>query len=72
MSKATYEAAKAQYKKLGVDTEKAINTLKKISISMHCWQGDDVGGFETTGGASGGIQTRRPATTRARRARRRS
>ena len=57
MSKATYEAAKAQYKKLGVDTEKAINTLKKISISMHCWQGDDVGGFETTGGASGGIQT---------------
>ncbi len=57
MSKATYEAAKAQYKKLGIDTEKAINTLKKISISMHCWQGDDVGGFETTGGASGGIQT---------------
>ena len=57
MSKATYEAAKAQYKKLGVDTEKAIKTLKKISISMHCWQGDDVGGFETTGGASGGIQT---------------
>ena len=57
MSKATYEAAKAQYKKLGVDTEKAIKALKKISISMHCWQGDDVGGFETTGGASGGIQT---------------
>ena len=53
MSKATYEAAKAQYKKLGIDTEKAIKTLKKISISMHCWQGDDVGGFETTGGASG-------------------
>ena len=57
MSKATYEAAKAQYKNLGVATEKAINALKKISISMHCWQGDDVGGFETTGGASGGIQT---------------
>ena len=78
MSKATYEAAKAQYKKLGIDTEKAINTLKKISISMHCWQGDDVGGFETTGSAGSRRRaarpaaSRRPATTRARRARRRS
>jgi L-rhamnose isomerase len=39
------------------DTEKAIAQLKKIPISLHCWQGDDVGGFESTGGASGGIQT---------------
>ena len=57
MSKATYEAAKAQYKKLGIDTEKAIKTLKKISISMHCWQGDDVVGFDHDGALSGGIQT---------------
>ena len=57
MSKIQYEAAKKQFAALGVDTEKAIKALQKISISMHCWQGDDVGGFETTGGASGGIQS---------------
>ena len=57
MSKIQYQAAQKQYAALGVDTEKAIKALQKISISMHCWQGDDVGGFETTGGASGGIQT---------------
>ncbi|MBQ0031313.1 MAG: L-rhamnose isomerase, partial [bacterium] len=34
-----------------------LKDLAKVSISLHCWQGDDVGGFETTGGASGGIQT---------------
>ena len=55
MSKVQYQAARKQYAALGVDTEKAIKALQKISISMHCWQGDDVGGFETTGGASGGI-----------------
>ena len=37
MSKVQYEAAKKQYAALGVDTEKAIKTLQKISISMHCW-----------------------------------
>ena len=53
----SYNEAKKKYAKIGVDTEKVINDLAKIAISMHCWQGDDVGGFETTGGASGGIQT---------------
>ena len=52
-----YQEAKKAYAALGIDTEKAIAQLKKIPISLHCWQGDDVGGFETTGGASGGIQT---------------
>ncbi len=53
----SYAEAKRKYAKIGVDTEKAIGELKGIPISMHCWQGDDVTGFETTGGASGGIQT---------------
>ena len=53
----SYAEAKRKYAKIGVDTEKAIKELKGIPISMHCWQGDDVTGFETTGGASGGIQT---------------
>ena len=57
MSKTTYEAARKQYARIGVDTEKAIATLRKIPISMHCWQGDDVGGFENSLGATGGIQT---------------
>ena len=41
----SYELAKAEYAKYGVDTEKAIETLSKTEISMHCWQGDDVHGF---------------------------
>ncbi len=51
-----YSLAKERYAALGVDTEKAIATLKPVSISLHCWQGDDVGGFENPGGElSGGI-----------------
>ena len=53
----SYTEAKRKYARIGIDTEKAIADLAKIAISLHCWQGDDVGGFETTGGASGGIQT---------------
>ena len=53
----SYTDAKKKYAKIGVDTEKVIRDLGKIAISLHCWQGDDVTGFETTGGASGGIQT---------------
>jgi L-rhamnose isomerase len=53
----SYAEAKRKYAKIGVDTEKVIKDLAGIPISMHCWQGDDVTGFETTGGASGGIQT---------------
>lgn len=52
-----YEQARDQYASLGIDTGKAIETLTEISISLHCWQADDVGGFENTGeGLSGGIQ----------------
>ena len=51
---AAYDIAKAQYADWGVDTEAAIDRLKTIPISMHCWQGDDVVGFEEKTGASGG------------------
>ena len=53
----SYNEAKKKYAKIGIDTEKVLKELSKISISMHCWQGDDVGGFESVGGASNGIQT---------------
>jgi len=52
----SYIEAKERYSKLGVDTEKAIEILKKIPIAMHCWQGDDVGGFGNDGTLTGGIQ----------------
>ena len=45
------------YKKYGVDVEKALNTLKDVPVALHCWQGDDVLGFEGSNGLSGGIQT---------------
>ena len=49
-----YDIAKERYASLGVDTDKALACLEKISISLHCWQGDDVGGFENPGGELGG------------------
>ncbi len=49
----TYVLARERYARLGVDTEKALGILKEIPISIHCWQGDDVGGFESAGGALG-------------------
>jgi len=54
----TYEMARQRYTELGVDTEQAIERLAKIAISIHCWQGDDVRGFEKPNAAlkSGGIQ----------------
>ena len=53
-----YKIAKEMYAKYGVDTEKAMEMLKNIPISMHCWQGDDVTGFEPSDtGLTGGIQT---------------
>lgn len=55
--KENYQAAKEQYKAIGVDTDQAIRTLKNIRVSMHCWQGDDVMGFDQDGPLSGGIQT---------------
>jgi L-rhamnose isomerase len=52
----TYELAQERYAELGVDTELAMKRLEKVSISLHCWQGDDVGGFENPGGdLTGGI-----------------
>ena len=53
-----YQIAKQQYAAIGVDTEAAIERLQGIPVSMHCWQGDDVGGFETAGAelSGGGIQ----------------
>jgi len=50
----TFEAARQRYAELGVDTERAIERLSKIAISLHCWQGDDVRGFESGEGLSGG------------------
>ncbi len=52
-----YELAKERYAELGIDTEAAIRKLSGVSISMHCWQGDDVKGFENAGELTGGIQT---------------
>ena len=49
-----YDLAKKRYEDFEVDVEAAQERLKKISISMHCWQGDDVGGFENEGGLTGG------------------
>lgn len=51
-----YESAKAMYLDYGVDADKAIETLKTIPVSMHCWQGDDVTGFDSKEALSGGIQ----------------
>ncbi len=52
-----YEMAKERYATLGVDTEKAMDMLQHIALSLHCWQTDDVTGFENLGGSlTGGIQ----------------
>ncbi len=55
--KERYESAKEMYATIGVDTDEAIAKLEKVKISMHCWQGDDVTGFDHDGPLSGGIQT---------------
>ena len=53
-----YELAKERYAALGVDTQEALDRLENVSISLHCWQGDDVSGFENPGGElTGGIAT---------------
>ncbi len=49
-----YQLAKAQYAELGVDTKAVLAELDKIVISLHCWQTDDVGGFEKEGAELGG------------------
>ena len=52
-----YTLAKERYAALGVDTERVLNTLKDVTVSVHCWQGDDVVGFDAKEALSGGIQT---------------
>ncbi len=52
----TYGLARERYAEMGVDTEKALAVLEKVTLSLHCWQGDDVRGFEGAGELSGGIQ----------------
>ena len=50
----SYDLARAQYSKLGVDTDQALKLLKLFEISLHCWQSDDVGGFEAPDASLGG------------------
>ncbi len=49
-----YRLAVERYAELGVDVERALETLRGVAISLHCWQGDDVGGFESAAGLTGG------------------
>lgn len=52
-----YKQAKEYYKRFGIDTEKAMKLCDKVPISIHCWQGDDVGGFEKSASdLTGGLQ----------------
>jgi len=52
-----YQLARAQYARLGVNTDEVMKALRGVAVSLHCWQGDDVGGFENPeAGLSGGIQ----------------
>lgn len=51
-----FDEAKKIYAAYGVDVEKALDAVKKIPVAIHCWQGDDVRGFDGTGSLSGGIQ----------------
>ena len=51
-----YAIAKERYAEYGIDTDKVIAQLQEFHLSMHCWQADDVAGFESTGDLTGGIQ----------------
>ena len=50
-----YSLDQERYAAFGVDTDKALKTLAQIPISLHCWQGDDVGGFESPEAELGGV-----------------
>ncbi len=54
--KKAYEIAKERYAAIGIDTEKVLAQLQDFHLSMHCWQADDVSGFESAGDLTGGIQ----------------
>src|SRR3977135_3790840 len=49
-----FALAKERYAALGIDADRALRRLQTIPISLHCWQGDDVGGFEKAGNELGG------------------
>ena len=65
-----YEEAKKRYAAVGVDTDAAIRKLKEIPVSLHCWQGDDVTGFDHDGPLTG--ESRQLATIRERRGHRKN
>ena len=54
----SYELAKKRYAEMGVDTDSVLQKMANVAISLHCWQTDDVGGFETPDAtlSGGGIQ----------------
>ena len=54
--KRAYEIAKERYQAIGIDTDEVLNKLEKVQLSLHCWQADDVTGFESKGELTGGIQ----------------
>ena len=55
MTNERYESARKIYQSIGVDTEAALDRLKNVPVSMHCWQGDDVTGFDHDGPLTGGL-----------------
>ncbi len=61
------DSAKQRFAAVGVDVEEALRQLDRLPVSMHCWQGDDVAGFENPGGSLTGVFRPR-VTTRAKRA----
>ena len=56
MIKQAYDLAVERYAAIGIDVEKVLEQLQKVQLSLHCWQADDVTGFESTGELTGGIQ----------------
>lgn len=52
-----YQSARDRFADAGVDTDAAIEKLKSVPVSLHCWQGDDVHGFDNDGPLTGGIMT---------------
>lgn len=55
--KKAYEIAVERYAAIGIDVEKVLQQIQKVALSLHCWQADDVAGFEAQGSLTGGIQT---------------
>ena len=54
MAEKAYALARTRYAGVGVDTDQALEALRRVPVSLHCWQGDDVGGFENDQGLTGG------------------